>query len=201
MKRHHLFCEKYKEVWLKHSLMSQFWASEYSKLEERRGYATCKSYRVGLYSAGYINSLDVYLIVEDDHDKHSEQHRLHQQDNVMSSEREREKEDTRPSAQQHQCNGVMATHSHLHDQMLAWRLLALFLCVAFPLVPYSPHPSRHYQHQGVETGHTSSQDRQTKLKATIWGSKHQNLLCVADFRCMHCVLTSVEEKLNEILLV
>lgn len=31
----------------------------------------------------------VYLIVEDDHDKHSEQHWLHQQDYVMSTERER----------------------------------------------------------------------------------------------------------------
>lgn len=32
----------------------------------------------------------VYLIVEDDHDKHTKQHRLHQEDDVVSTERERE---------------------------------------------------------------------------------------------------------------
>lgn len=34
----------------------------------------------------------VYLIIEDDHDKHTEQHRLHQQDYVMSTEWVRERE-------------------------------------------------------------------------------------------------------------
>lgn len=38
----------------------------------------------------YISCVCVYLIVEDDHDKHTKQHRLHQEDDVVSTERERE---------------------------------------------------------------------------------------------------------------
>lgn len=39
----------------------------------------------------YISCVCVYLIVEDDHDKHTKQHRLHQEDDVVSTERERER--------------------------------------------------------------------------------------------------------------
>lgn len=32
----------------------------------------------------------VYLIIEDDHDKHTKEHRLHQEDDVVSTEKKRE---------------------------------------------------------------------------------------------------------------
>lgn len=85
--------------------------------------------------------------------------------------------------------------------MLAWRLFALFLCAAFPLVPYSPDPGRHHQHQRVKTGHTCSHNGQAKLRARIGGRNHQNLSGLTDFRCVRVVLTSVEEELNEVLLI
>lgn len=48
----------------------------------------------------YILCACMYLIVEDDHDKHTKQHRLHQEDDVVSTEREREKV-TEATTQQH----------------------------------------------------------------------------------------------------
>lgn len=46
----------------------------------------------------YISSCAcVYLIVEDDHDKHAEQHRLHQKDDVMRPETKRDGSSYRPA--------------------------------------------------------------------------------------------------------
>lgn len=98
----------------------------------------------------------VYLIVKDDHDKHAEQHRLHQEDDVVSAERERESHgkqvDESLTRQKKQPNGLLITWQQIHFtedshyQVLAGRLLSFFVCVAFSLIPYPPHPGRHHQH-------------------------------------------------------
>lgn len=78
-----------------------------------------------------------------------------------------------------------------HYQVLAGRLLALLLAVALPLVAYPPHPGGHHQHQGVEAGHACTQ----RGALTVSGTS------TARGRRGRPVLTRVEEKLDEILLV
>ena len=126
-----------------------------------RSYLSCFRFFEEVFIFGWTVPLSpvlcecVYLIVEDDHDEHAEQHRLHQEDDVVSAERRSgwQFNNSQFVSETQQLSRIVFARDS-HDQMLAGRLLSFFLRFAVSLVPDPPHPCRHHQHQGVQAGHT-----------------------------------------------
>lgn len=110
-------------------------------------------------------SVCAYLIVEDDHDKNAEQHWLHQEDDVVSTEREHVTKKKKSGwmsmkIKTEQAPVKLCKKLNSHDQMLAGRLLSFLLGLTFSLITYTPYPGRHHQHQGVQAGHACTRGQQ-----------------------------------------
>lgn len=85
-------CAGFNELGLGHLRTFSFCSSPVDKVTQTRcitrlsiNVSVCLRHRAGVC---------VYLIIEDNHDKYTKQHRLHQQDDVVSTEIERERENS-----------------------------------------------------------------------------------------------------------